>query len=336
MTTLYIDRRGYELELDHGALAIRRDGELLKRIPANLLERVVISADILLSSRLMTALSEQGIGVLFYTPRTGERAALAGAPGGDARRRLGQAKMALEESVRNMWARRWVHAKALGQARLLRGEAERRPEERAAILIQATRIEAAAARLRREDLPVETARGLEGAASAAYFEGLQHLFAPVLGFHGRNRRPPKDPVNAVLSLAYTLLYGAALEAAAAAGLDPGIGYLHEPAHGRAALACDLMEPLRPAADQVVAEMFRERTLRHDHFRPQDGACLIGKAGRRIFYEHIEQPMERFRRRLHALARIVARTADAAARDIRVFPAGDWTSEGEMENATPVC
>jgi len=336
MTTLYIDRRGYELELDSGALAVRKDGELLKRLPVGLIERVVVASDILMSTRLMAALCDQGVGLLLYNARSGARAAFVGAPGGDARRRLGQAKMALQENLRSLWARRWVQAKALGQARLLRLEAERRPAVRAAILPQVARIDNAATRLRREELSVETTRGLEGAASAAYFEGLQHLFAQALGFHGRNRRPPQDPVNATLSLAYTLLYGAAVEAIAAAGLDPGLGYLHDPAHGRAALACDLMEPLRPAADQLVATLFRERTLRHDHFQQKDGACLLGKAGRRTFYEQVEQPMERFRNKLRALARVVARAADAAARDLPIASAEPWGGEGDPENEAAVC
>ncbi|MGQ9634959.1 MAG: CRISPR-associated endonuclease Cas1 [Bryobacteraceae bacterium] len=311
MATLFVDHREICLELDSGALAVRRAGELERRIPLGLIDRIVITADVQLSARLLAQLGDSGIGVLLHARRSKAWAVISGAPAGDARRRLGQARMAIEPAWKNLWARRWVLAKARGQARLLRLEAEARPQARAALWRAAERIERTIERLRQEDLTAESARGLEGAASAAHFEGLEALLAPSLGFHGRNRRPPRDPVNATLSLIYTMLYAAAVEAARAAGLDADIGYLHEPARGRAGLACDLVEPLRPLADRVAIRLFRNRTLRADHFHTEDGACLLGKAGRRAFYEAVEGDLSRFRLQLRRLAGVVAKAADAA-------------------------
>ncbi|MCS7042809.1 MAG: CRISPR-associated endonuclease Cas1 [Bryobacteraceae bacterium] len=309
MATLYIDRSGAELELDHGALAVRLDGELQQRIPLLQLERCVIASGVRVSTGLLAGLAEAGIGVLILRPRQERAAVLAGVPQGDATRRLGQAAMALHLPTKDRWARFWVHAKCMSMARLLRTEAERQTAGRAALAGTAARIQAHARRLRQERLGSESARGVEGAASASYFEALRELFPPGLGFEGRNRRPPRDPVNACLSLFYTLLYGAAVEAATAAGLDPAIGFLHEPAPGRAGLACDLVEPFRAAADRVVAELFRTRVLRKEHFQITDGACLLGKAGRRLFYESAEPPLGRLRERMRRLARTVARAAD---------------------------
>jgi hypothetical protein len=100
---------------------------------------------------------------------------------------------------------------------------------------------------------------------------------------GRNRRPPRDPVNAALSFTYTLLHFDAVRAAHGAGLDPMVGFYHRPAHGRESLACDLIEPLRPRADAWVRMLFRERELRGEHFATNKGACLLGKAGRERFH-----------------------------------------------------
>lgn len=322
MATLYIDHRDFELELDHGALGLRRAGALERRIPLALLERIVISADVRLSARLLALLAEAGVGVVLHASRSSAWAVLAGLPAGDAKRRLGQARMALEKDWKDLWARRWVLAKARAQAQLLRLEAEHRPSARAALLRCAERIEKVMDRLRAEKLAAESARGLEGAASAAHFQGLEALFPPSLEFHGRNRRPPRDPVNAALSLIYTLLYGAAVEAAVSAGLDAALGYLHEPAPGRAGLACDLVEPVRPAADRVIVRLFRERTLRKDHFHTEDGACLMGKAGRKAFYEAVEEDMARLRPRLQRLARLVAKAADAAGAAEQAATAGE--------------
>ncbi len=332
MATLYIDRSNAELELDHGALAVRVDGELQRRVPLLHLERCVITSGIRVTAGLLAGLAEAGVGVVILRPRQERAAVVAGAPAGDATRRLGQAAMALHEPTKNRWARFWVRAKCLAMLRLLRAEAEACPAARARLDAAAERIVAQAARLRQEKPGAESARGVEGAASAAYFEALQELFAPGLGFHGRNRRPPRDPVNACLSLLYTLLYGAAVEAATGAGLDPAIGFLHEPAPGRAGLACDLVEPYRAAADRIVVELFRSRTLRREHFQVADGACLLGKAGRRLLYTGVEEPLERIRERMRRMARRVARAADRAYETVQksggVMPCGRCTSLAE--------
>ena len=115
-----------------------------------------------------------------------------------------------------------------------------------------------------------------------------------------------DPVNVCLSLGYTLLHAQAVQACTAAGLDPLLGFYHRPAIGRESLASDLMDPLRPAVDLWVWEQLRSRTLRDEHFSSDQGACLLGKAGRSIFYtqwEHAKQPLRRWlRAQCQALAR----------------------------------
>ena len=154
-------------------------------------------------------------------------------------------------------------------------------------------------------------RGLEGAAAAAYFAAYFSAFAPALGATTRNRRPPKDPVNAVLSLSYTLLYSQASSACWAAGLDPALGALHTLVHNRAALACDLMEPHRPRIDLWVWQLFRSETLRPEHFGHDGaGACLLGKAGRSHFYGAWEAIAKQQSRSLLRQARHLARTFDA--------------------------
>jgi CRISPR-associated protein Cas1 len=128
-----------------------------------------------------------------------------------------------------------------------------------------------------------------------------------LHFTGRNRRPPRDPVNACLSLGYTLLHMQAVHACAVAGLDPLLGFYHRPAFGRESLACDLIEPLRPAADLWVWNLLRTRTLREDHFTLDKGACLLGKAGRAIFYAEWERSTPPWRRWLRSQTQMLARS-----------------------------
>ncbi len=154
---------------------------------------------------------------------------------------------------------------------------------------------------------VAALRGIEGAAARAHFSGLAAVLPPSLGFTGRNRRPPRDPANACLSLAYTLLHAEATGVAHAAGLDPLLGFYHRPAFGRESLASDLIEPLRAEVDLWVWTLFRDRDLREDHFTFDKGACLLGKAGRQGFYAAWSAQVKPLRRWLRLRCAALART-----------------------------
>ena len=155
-------------------------------------------------------------------------------------------------------------------------------------------------------LAIASLRGIEGAAARAYFHGLAALFPASLEFSGRNRRPPRDPVNACLSLGYTLLHFDAVRACHIAGLDPLLGFYHRPSFGRESLASDLIEPLRPHLDRQVWHLFRDRILHADHFSQDKGACLLGKAGRAAFYQDYESHAAATRRLLLRQCRILAK------------------------------
>jgi CRISPR-associated protein Cas1 len=159
---------------------------------------------------------------------------------------------------------------------------------------------------------LNTVRGLEGAAAAAYFAALATVFPPALNFTGRNRRPPRDPVNACLSLGYTLLHFEAVRACHGAGLDPLLGFFHDPAYGRESLACDLIEPLRPRLDAWVWGLFRNRLLRAEQFVTDKGACLLNKSGRQVFYASYEVFVPKLRRYLRQQAYRLARELPALA------------------------
>ena len=149
------------------------------------------------------------------------------------------------------------------------------------------------------DLAAEQLRGIEGAAAAGFFLGYTRLFAPALDFTGRNRRPPRDPVNAALSLGYTLLHTEAVHAVHLAGLDPMIGFYHELDFGRPSLASDLIEPLRGQVEHWVWDCFRERLLRLEDFTREGEACLLGKSARQRYfaaYEVFARPRRRLLRR----------------------------------------
>jgi CRISPR-associated protein Cas1 len=224
------------------------------------------------------------------------------------RLRLAQARLLDDAPRRAALAALTVRAKLTAQRRLLAALAADGTGERRLHLDAIARLEALAGRLgpEAEPPPLPALLGLEGAGSAAYFAAYQSAFAPSLGFRERNRRPPRDPVNVALSLGYTLLHHEAVCAAHAAGLDPLVGVLHEPAPGRESLACDLVEPLRPHVDRLALGLFRTRELRAEHFSIDGGACRLGKAGRERFYGAWEAQAPALRRLLRLAVRGLTR------------------------------
>lgn len=139
---------------------------------------------------------------------------------------------------------------------------------------------------------IESLLGLEGTAARIYFK----LFPAMLSsrsdqfsFEGRNRRPPTDPVNTLLSFAYALLLRDMTVAALAAGLDPQVGYLHQPRFGRPSLALDLAEEFRPLiADSAVVMAINNGEIRDSHFVRRSGAVSLTKKGRATLIKAYER------------------------------------------------
>jgi CRISPR-associated protein Cas1 len=184
--------------------------------------------------------------------------------------------------------------------------------------------------------------GIEGAAAAAYFEqfsgmlklpdptdddlpGLETTPPPAgrkpftFDFTARHRRPPTDPVNALLSLAYSMLSKDCTIAAAAVGFDPYVGFYHQPRFGRPAMALDLMEEFRPlVAESAVLSAINNRMVQLDDFVRAGDAVNLTPAGRKKFFLAYEQRMSSllthplfdykvsYRRALELQARILAR------------------------------
>lgn len=309
MRAVYIDRRDADLDLDGGALVVRVAGERLQDLPLGPLERLIVRGPARLTTRLLAELHARDVGLLLLGGKRGEAAGrLLGAPHQDVRLRLAQARLLDDASRRARLAAATLRAKLVAQRRLLAGlDADGRGERRR-LLDAMARLDALVERLSEAAGPpaLATLLGLEGAGSAAYFAAFQSAFAPALGFRERNRRPPRDPVNVALSLGYTLLHHEAVCAAHAAGLDPLVGVLHEPAPGRESLACDLVEPLRVHVDRFVLELFRARELRGEHFSRDGAACRLGKAGRERFYGAWEAEAPALRRLLRRAVRGLAR------------------------------
>ena len=169
-----------------------------------------------------------------------------------------------------------------------------------------------------------TLQGYEGAGTAAYFDGFGRLLRGDTGlkFETRNRRPPRDPVNALLSYGYSLLHHQCSSALQTSGLDPYIGFLHSSQYSKPALALDLMEEFRaPVVDSVVITLINNRVLQSDGFIEEMGAYRLKDEARRTFLQKFEERMSTsivhpvfkyqatYRRCIELQARLLAKTLD---------------------------
>jgi len=134
-----------------------------------------------------------------------------------------------------------------------------------------------------------TLLGLEGAAAAFYFGAFQRLLKQDLGFHGRKKRPPTDPVNALLSYGYTLLMNKVASAVQLVGLDSYVGFLHSSQYGKPALALDLMEEFRSViVDSVVLTLVNNHILQANDFREEFGVYWLKDGARKTFLTKLEE------------------------------------------------
>ena len=320
MTTLYIDRKDMELRVSGGVLEFHEPTGRRGSVPLTQIERLVLRGRVQLSTSVLGALTEAGAGVLSLSGRHSRYlATCVGRPHNDVVRRLGQFDAYRDPDARAVWSRALIEAKTKAQLRLLHQALERRSDKRRPLTRAIARLEALLDRISNDARPpgIASLLGMEGAAAAAYFGGYRALFAPSLRFQGRNRRPPRDPVNACLSLGYTLVHFEAVVACHAAGLDPLLGLYHEPAFGRESLAADVIEPLRPHVDEWVWTLFRDRILKDQGFLTDNGAVLLGKAARQHFYQSFNPLGAALRRILRRQLSRAAREFAARGNDVEV-------------------
>jgi len=311
MTVLYVDRREMRIEREGKAIVLRDGEKRLTSIPMRMLERLVIQGNARIDAYLFHHLAREGVPVAILGHRRGAIALVQGSLGANARRRLAQYQRYQDAAWRVRWSRRLLGHKLRTHRRLLLRLSRTRKDLRHSLTKGIHRLETVERQLA-EAGTLATLRGLEGVAARSYFEAYTQAFAPSLGFTGRNRRPPKDPVNAVLSLGYTLLHAELVIACHQQGLDPLIGFYHELDHGRESLASDLMEPLRFRVDQWTWTLFRERTLAAHHFYGKGEGCFLNKPARALFYQGWERQARPLRRLTRRIVIQVAHAIEAEA------------------------
>lgn len=286
MTSLFVDRRDVHLELESGAIVFREKGERIGTVPIAPLTRVFLRGDVHLSGSLLGKLGENGIGVVILSGRQGKPSLLLARPHNDASRRVEQIRKSMDSDFCLAFARELIYTKLTRQIEWFDELRSTDMQARHELSHARTLLQSHRDRLARTQ-HLGSLRGIEGSAAHVYFDGLRAVVPDSLQFMSRNRRPPRDPFNALLSLTYTLAHAETAIALHGAGLDPYVGFYHQLDFGRESLASDLLETVRPLADRFCLRLIRHRTLTAEHFSTSDAGCLLGKAGRTHYYAAYE-------------------------------------------------
>lgn len=299
MGTLYIDRKDLHIKLDGNALAFYANGEREGTVPINLLKKVVVIGNVTIDTPVLHRLSNQDVSVIFLS---GKRLRFCGRLHGKLHNngilRVRQYEKSLSAFSLEV-ALDIIKRKVERQRDFLMEIREGRADLRFRMTESSRILEKILERLTGDTIEMETLRGLEGGASASYFSAYTEIFPESLRFERRNRRPPEDPVNAMLSLCYTLIHYEIVREIEVIGLDPLIGFYHKFDYGRESLACDLVELYRTDVDRFVWGLFRERIFTQRDFAEEDErpGCYLKKESRKRFYPLYEEWVKGIRQEL---------------------------------------
>lgn len=292
LNTLYVQTQGAYLRLDGETLRVEVEKELKLQIPLHHLGALVVFGNVLLSPFLLKACAEAGRAVVWLSRGGRFVGRLAGPVSGNVLLRRAQHEALADPRRTAAVARQMVVGKIRAQrAVLARAAREAKSAEAGDAVRRAVGQLDAAAAFALNAPDVDTARGAEGQAAAVYFGVFDHLLGPAdFRFETRSRRPPRDPVNALLSFLYTILRGDCTAALEGVGLDPQVGFLHVLRPGRPALALDLMEEFRPGfADRLALALVNRRQVGLQHFEPRPGgAVYLNEEGRRVVLTAIQK------------------------------------------------
>ncbi|MGP5503716.1 CRISPR-associated endonuclease Cas1 [Psychrobacter celer] len=321
MHNIIIDKKGSQLSCQRHILLIQHQSFAKPlSIPLSQIQSLTITTQVDLSSNLLTRLSENAISVcVLPSSRSGKACFLLGSWHAGTERRKHQYDVIYNDEARRYWAsilvRLKLHQKATTlvniQHAIAAGDYNDYTNTAQIDLTEVAhavqKLKSLRDKLRRHDIAstktsnpspdiysrytpryqIPSLLGTEGVGSATYFKCYQQFFADEWQFHSRNRRPPQDPVNVVLSLSYTLLQHLCQQAVYSVGFDPYHGVLHSPSYGRESLACDFAELQRGAIDYWVWQLFAQGVLTPEDFSTSDDShypCELLRSGRSKFYK----------------------------------------------------
>lgn len=281
MATLYVTEQGARVEKEYQRLLVTKEDEVLLAVPAGRVSHVVLVGNVGVTTPALLEMLDQGVGLSFLSRWGQLQGRLVPPTGKHVPLRQQQYRRGQDATFCLAMSRAFVGGKLRNYRALARRMARSNPD------IEPIPIQRISACIRQIESAKDlaTLRGVEGEASRAYFTVLRQALRPGMGFQRRTRRPPRDAINALLSLGYTLLTDNLLAACEVVGLDPYEGFFHADKYGRPALALDLVEEFRGViVDSVAMNLVNRGMLQEGDFEPGPGGAVYLKPGSlRVFF-----------------------------------------------------
>ena len=281
MPTLYVTTPGARIEKEYKRIIVVKDDELLFRIPLFRIDQIVLVGSVGITTPAMQALLHNGTGLTIINHSGRLLGRLMPPTLKNIYLRQRQYQRGEESTFCLELAKAFIYGKIRNAATMVTRMRRRHQEIDQSISIRLRQV----LKLIKQIDTIDSLRGLEGRAARLYFLAFRQCLHPDWKFGKRSHHPPRDQVNALLGLTYTLLHENILTALEVVGLDPYAGYLHTEKYGRPALALDLMEEFRHIiADSVVLQLVNRRILTPTDYVAENGNFYLKKHALRKYFK----------------------------------------------------
>ncbi|WP_419662240.1 Cas1: CRISPR-associated endonuclease, Cas1 [Desulfosarcina variabilis str. Montpellier] len=288
MTFLYLTEQGAVLKKTGQRLIVEKDDQKLLDIPAAKIEGVMIFGNVQFTTQAVQLLLRKGVELALFSRSGRLLGQLTDPATKNIDLRKAQFKRHGEKDFVEALARRLVDAKLANCLEFVKQFGHNHPDT--ALDEETEELEALRPHVDRA-MELSTLLGLEGSAARVYFQAFAKMIRHGFSFTGRRRRPATDPVNALLSLGYTMVYNEIASLLDGMGFDPYLGYYHQPRYGHATLASDLLEEFRtPLVDRFTLKIINNRVFQESDFylHQPSGAYYLTDAARKQYFADYEQ------------------------------------------------
>ncbi len=286
MATIYLDEQGSELKKRGEIIVVEKEGEVIAELPLAQVDRIVIIGNVQITTQALAMMFDKDIPISFITSYGNYRGKLKPPTHKNIVLRLKQFASYHDNRFRIEHSKAVMKAKLKNSRTFLQKHARNKPE--IDINSEINEIEALMKRLDGAG-SIDEMMGIEGISARHYFSAFGRLVKNGFSFQQRTRRPPKDPVNAMLSLGYTLLFNEMYSAVEAIGFDPYLGFMHEVDYGRPSLALDMVEEFRYLIDGLTLTLINKDMLTSEDFTEKDdGGIYMKEKARETFYRQYEK------------------------------------------------